>query len=237
MLERIFDPNNIVFRACGKIFDMVVLSALFCALCLPVVTIGPAVTALYYTVVKCVRRGESATYKNFFRAFKENFKVGAVSGVLVLLACALLWAGWFLLRYADPGDTASLVMRTAYMVALVVPLGTAFYMGPVLSRFTLGVGGLFSTSLKLAVKHLPSTAVLVLLNLEAVQLSLVYLVPLYISPALTALLSSLFLERIFKKYTPAPEAAPAEPEAPAHPNMDDLPVEELEGPETPWYLK
>lgn len=237
MLQQIFNPNNIVFRGCAKICDIVLLSALFLALCLPVITMGPAVTALYYTVVKCVRRGEPGVCRNFFRSFQKNFKVGAVSGILALLACAFLWTGWFLLRSADPGDTASMVMRSAYMVALVIPLGTAFYLGPVLSRFTLGVGGLFGASLKLAVKHLPSTIVLVLLNLESLQLSLTYLLPLYVSPALTALLSSLFLERIFKQYTPAPEPGPEEVAAPALPNMDDLPLEEPDAPETPWYLK
>ena len=51
MFQRIFNPNNLFFQGCSKIFDLVVLSALWLALCLPVVTIGPATAALYYTVV------------------------------------------------------------------------------------------------------------------------------------------------------------------------------------------
>lgn len=238
MFQRIFNPDNLFFRSCGKVFDLVVLSALWLFLCLPVVTIGPATAALYYSVVKCIRRGERDPYKNFFRSFRENFKVGAVSGVITVVAIAFLWVGWLILTVSGPGGDVGGFLRTAYTVALVIPLGVAVYLFPLLSRFTFGVGGLFLNALKLAVRHLPSTAVVVLLNVEMVSLSLKYLVPLFVSPALTALVASLFFERIFKKITPA--AAPAadhEPApAPAHPSMDDV-TEEPPEEETPWYLK
>lgn len=218
MFQQIFNPNNLFFRTCDKIFDVVVLSVLWAVLCLPVVTAGPATAALYYTVVKCIRRGEAGTYRNFFHAFKENFKVGAVSGVVAAGAGALLWLGWSVVNAATAGVAGGAAMRAAYTVVLVIPLGVGVFLFPALSRFDFGVGGLFVTSLKLAVKHLPSTVALALLHVEVVQVTLQTLFPLTFAPALTALISSFLLERIFKKYTPAPR-------------------EDERDEESPWYLK
>lgn len=237
MFQRIFNPNNLFFQGCSKIFDLVVLSALWLALCLPVVTIGPATAALYYTVVKCIRRGEAEPYKNFFRSFRDNFKVGAVSGVIAAAVGVVLWLGWMMFNLANPEDAGAAFMRTVYTVVLVIPLGVAVYLFPALSRFTFGVGGLYAASFKLAFRHLPSTVIMVLLNVEMVNLSLKYMAPLFVTPALTALLTSLFLERIFKKYTPCQEAYQPEEPLSAHPSMDDLPAEPDDGEGPPWYLK
>ena len=42
--------------------DIVGLSILWTFLCLPIVTAGPATAALYYTVVKCLRRRDSGAF-------------------------------------------------------------------------------------------------------------------------------------------------------------------------------
>ncbi|MEG1857852.1 MAG: YesL family protein [Pseudoflavonifractor sp.] len=238
MFHAIFSGDNFVFRALGKVFDMVVLSALWLALCLPVVTIGPATAALYYACVKCIRRGEQSPYKNFWDSFRANFKVGAAAGIGGVLGCILLWLGWLLLCSAAPGDTGGIVMRAAYGVALVLPLGTLCYLFPVLSRFTFGVGGLFAASFRLAVKHLPSTVILVLMMGEIANICLTYWFPFLLAPALGALLASLFLERIFKKYLQTAQPEVPETAAPrSYPSMGDPVPEEEETPQTPWYLK
>ena len=220
MFQKFFSPDNLFFQCCGKVFDLVVLSTIFYLLCIPVVTAGPAAAALYYAVVKSIRRNEGDPYKNFFHSFKENFKVGAASGVLALLGLGVLWLGWRVLGLIDPADTLSAVMRWAYLVALLVPVGAALYLGPILSRFSFGVGGLFSAALKLSLRHLPSTVAVTALTVGMVGASLYFLLPLFAAPAVTALLSSFLLERIFKKYIPAPEEEAEE-----------------EAGETPWYLK
>lgn len=234
MFQQIFNPNNFFFRWCGKIFDTVLLSVLWIFLCLPVVTMGPATAALYYTSVKCLRRDEGEPYRNFFHAFKENFKVGAISGVIVAALLGVLWLSWRVLTLSEL-TAAGTVVRVAFRVALVVPLGLVCWLFPVLSRFTLGVGGLFRTALALAIKHLPSTILLVLLNALAVVFCLNYWLPVAFVPVLSALMSSLLLERVFKKYIAPPAVAEAKEEE-ALPSMGERPEEEPEE-EKPWYLK
>ena len=51
MFRQVFDPDNLFWRIMARGVDFVGLSIFWIALCLPVVTIGPATAALYYTFV------------------------------------------------------------------------------------------------------------------------------------------------------------------------------------------
>ena len=49
-----------MMRALGVVWDLIVLNLLFLVCCIPVVTIGPAITALHYVTTKMAgRRGIS----------------------------------------------------------------------------------------------------------------------------------------------------------------------------------
>ena len=52
----IFNINSPFFRVMSKVFDVIVLSLLWTLCCIPVITIGPATTALYYAIVKSIRK-------------------------------------------------------------------------------------------------------------------------------------------------------------------------------------
>ena len=64
-----FNPEKGIWVWLSTLVDVLGLSIFWACLCLPVVTIGPATAALYYTVVKCVRGRESGTFGYFFRSF------------------------------------------------------------------------------------------------------------------------------------------------------------------------
>ena len=69
-----FNSDNRIMRALGKLFDIGDLSIVFILFCIPVVTIGAALTALYYTTVKVVRRERGYVFHEFWHCFKTNFK-------------------------------------------------------------------------------------------------------------------------------------------------------------------
>ena len=55
--------------------------------------------------------------------------------------------------------------------------------------------------------NLPRTAALGLLNAVTVLLCIRYVIPLFFLPALTALISTMFIEPMFKPYIPEEDAA------------------------------
>ena len=79
--NRMFDPNNGFWGGIARLVDVVGVSLLWIVCCLPVVTIGPATSALYLTTLRCIRQGEGHTYGRFFRSFRENLKVGILAAI------------------------------------------------------------------------------------------------------------------------------------------------------------
>ena len=189
--------------------DVCGLSIVWIFLCLPVVTIGPATAALYYTVVKCVRGRESGAFGYYFRSFMSGFKTGLLATLAVLPAALLLWMGHDVVRwYGTNLGGAAYILYVAYYFALIVPGGVLCWLFPLLGRFEYSLKDLFRTALQLSIAHLPSTVVVVLLTAQTAVFCLERWWPVLFMPSVAMLLVSLFTERIFAKY--APELAPEE---------------------------
>lgn len=226
MFHSLFNPENTFFRFTGRVLDIVVLSTLWLVCSLPIITIGPATAALYYSCVKCLRRKQPEAYRSFFSAFRENLKTGIGATAVFLLLWELLAVGYLLLMMVGaPGDTVWSVVRLAYLLLLLTPLAVMSCAFPLLSRFTCNVRELLSGSLRMTFRHLPSLLAVAALHAALIYVTCVgwYFCMMLLTPALGALLASFLLEPVFRKYTPGAETSEAD--------EDD----EADG--TPWYLR
>ena len=70
----LLNEDNVVHVFLNKLGDIVIANLLFILCCIPVITIGPSLTALYHCMMRTVKGNNNGTTKTFFRAFKENFK-------------------------------------------------------------------------------------------------------------------------------------------------------------------
>lgn len=216
----LFDPENGLWSTVSKMMDVIGLSVVWLVFCLPVVTIGPATAALYYSVVKCVRRGEDHPYGNFWRSFRANWRQGVPLTLLCLpVAAFLYWEHRTLGILATGGDAVLVGAYLVLTVLLLLPIGYLCWLFPLLSRFESSLGGLLWNALQLTFRRLPSTVVVALLVFLSATASAAFWIflPFAVTPALTVLLASFLVERGLKKLTPEGE----------------LP----EGEEKPWYMK
>ena len=219
MFQSFFNPENPIFRFTGRVLDILVLSTMWVVCSLPVVTIGPASAALYYSCVKCLRYKEGGAYRSFLSAFRLNLKTGIGATAVLLVLGAALDAGYlFFTMAAGTGSQLWGMLRVAYLVLLLLPMSVLTCVFPLLSRFTCTVGGALSTSLRLTFRHLPRlvgagvvNGLFILVTLKGWYYGLMLL-----TPALDALAVSFLLEPVFRQYTPSEETADGE---------------------TPWYLR
>lgn len=200
MFRQVFDPNNLFWRLIARGVDFVGLGLFWLALCLPIVTIGPATAALYYTVVKVFRQREEGGFGILWKQFCANLKKGCLATLICLPFAAVFAFGYFIMDANKTNGTIGVVMFVAYWVALLVPAGIFCWLWPVMARFEQGLKGCFSNAFMLALRHLPSTFILVLLNLELIIFCLERWWPVFFCPVLGSLLGSLFQEKIFLKY-------------------------------------
>ena len=74
--------------------ELIMLSVVFLVCCIPIVTIGPAVTSLYYAVIKSVRRGRGTPLGEFFSSMKRTMGKGILITVEIIAVGAALYIGY-----------------------------------------------------------------------------------------------------------------------------------------------
>ncbi|MDO4314288.1 MAG: DUF624 domain-containing protein [Oscillospiraceae bacterium] len=208
-----FDPQNHFWGAIGKFADVLVLSLLWLFCSLPVFTIGAATTALYDAAARCVRGGENGPYERFFRTFRREFAVSTAVTVVWGVLLAALGALLGLLWGAAKGGAVTAAAVACSFLFLLIPVGAACWMFPLLSRFTFRPVGLMLAGLRFAVGYLPYTAAIAAITAAAALACGFLWLPALVLPCLTALLWSLMMERVFRKHTPEGEPPPPEEEA------------------------
>ena len=197
-MGNLFNMDNAFFRFMGKLFDVVALNLVFIIVCIPIVTIGPAISALYYASVKSIRRDRSYPIKEFFKAFKRDFKQSFIVGLILVLAAAIIYVDIrFVVDYIKNDFTA---MRYVYLVIGLVISFISVYIFSLISRFSLKISGLFRLSFYLAIRHLLTTIVSIILLFGGFVL--VYIsagLALLFVPVLVNLLISIMMEKVLIK--------------------------------------
>lgn len=208
-MGRFFNMDNKFFVFMGRLADLCMLNILCIICCLPVVTAGASLTALYYVTMKMVRNEESYIFRSFFKSFKQNFRQATVINLIMLAAAALL--------YLDTRITKAMAYPVGKILAMIFALFTMIYLiillylYPVLAKFYNSIKNTFKNALLMGIRHLPYTFLmlavcaspLLILFIPSFQVQMfLILVLILIGPALAAYCNSHFFVRIFDKYIP-----------------------------------
>lgn len=185
----------------NKVIDIFFLSVLFVVCCVPIVTIGASLTALYYTSVKSLRKNREYVGRTFFHAFRVNLLPSMGLWLIYLAAAVLLYCG-FVFAAAIPDNSFRFFACCVYMFLAFLVLGTACYAFPVLSRCSMKTGDILHFSVGLMIKHFPYT--LALVGIFTLCVLGIWYFPLFLFclPVVGSLFYSWFMEKILIRYTP-----------------------------------
>ena len=232
-----FNMDNPFFRFMGRVADLMILNLIFIVCCIPVVTIGPAITAMYYTTLKMVRNEESYIVKGFFHSFKQNLKQGIFINLILLAVGVFL----FLDLRIVVGNFQGFAGKAMYVViwlGIVLYAMIFVYIYPLLSRFYNTIRNTFINAILISIRHLPKTVLLILLTLcpiliffipQAMISSLLILLFILVGFATLAYAKSMILVKILDNYMPPEETTPSvwDAEVPAAEDTGEAPVQVL----------
>lgn len=127
------EHDHIVYRMLDILGKLILCSILWVLCSIPFLTVGASTTALYYSVVKSLRRDGAPLTKSFFHAFRENFRQSTVVHIVllwlsalpvcVLMATHLGQADWGVMEYAMVG----ILILLGLVEVLVYPVISRFY--------------------------------------------------------------------------------------------------------------
>lgn len=200
MFRKLFDPDSDLMVTMTWITDCIFLSLFWLLGCAVVITTGASCAALYDAVFRGFRGGEKHCWKRFVNTFRCNWKAGIVPTVVFLAAFGglvyILINAWNGAVYG----TGSWAVFAGVAVLAVLVLGILSVMFPMLSRFENSFSALMKNTVLLALANLPRTFVLGALWAVTVVLCVRFIIPVFFLPALATLLSSYFIEPMFKPY-------------------------------------
>lgn len=202
-MGRFFDIDNPVWRFIGKFADILGLNILWFLCSIPIVTIGPATTAVYYVTLKLVRDEEGYTMRSFFKSFKQNLKQGII--IWCIMGGIAIILGLDLYIYLNGGMSGNFqkVMLVIFFAVTFVYMMTMTYVFPVLAKFDNTVKNIIKNAVLISIRHLPQTILMMIINTALVLVAVFIFPPLvFFGLPLIAFFDSYFLVKIFDNYIP-----------------------------------
>lgn len=202
----LMNQDNIVHEFLNNIGDIVVANLLFILCSIPLVTIGPSLTALYHCTLRTVKGNSYGTIKTFFRAFKENF----VQSIIIWLGIAAV--GFVLvtnIRFlgSESGEAGNVLMILSEGVAVLLVI-FALYVFPVIAAFSSNTASQIKNAFIFAFMRFPYTVLMLIVSVFPMYMTYqdYKLMPLwaccwfFFGFGLTAYVNSLMLYRLFRPY-------------------------------------
>jgi uncharacterized membrane protein YesL len=129
----IFSPEGKLARFLNRLGDLIILNILTIICCIPVVTAGAALTALYSCTLKMAKNEEGKVVSDYFRAFRQNFRQATILWLIFGGAMALILLDIYMLQYVS--GSYVMAYKGVLLVLLVIIAMVLMYVFPVLARF------------------------------------------------------------------------------------------------------
>ena len=133
-MNKLFNLDNPVFQIIARVADLIMLGLICLVCCVPLVTIGPAVSALFKAVYDLTLERGGGAVKNYFRAFRDNWKQALGGWLLALLGMVSLVCDWLLLKLYFEG-TVYTILAWMVLILVLLLLGLLCYLFPLISRY------------------------------------------------------------------------------------------------------
>lgn len=210
-MGKIFDLDAPIVQAVGKVGQMMVTTLLWLVCCLPLFTVGAATVAMYRVMFN-LKEDKACGCREFFRAFRENFRKGTVLWLLLLACAAVLLVGFYgmvlventLLRMAAL-ILFCLLFFLVYIAAIYVFPLTAYFentvSGTIRNAVGMGLGNLRQSIFAIALTLLPLVLMLVSMQLFVTMLLLLVIT----GPAAICYGVVCVLTPVFQRYIPDSE--------------------------------
>ena len=195
--------SQIVFRlayAC-------ILSGIWIFCSIPIVTIGASTTALYAVMLKIVNREEGQIVKQFFQAFRSNFKQATIAWLIMLAIGAFLGFDVYILLHLRMAYTGPVAVAWTLVLAMVIVCIIAYtivliYLFPLIARVENTTANMFKNSFLIGIRYLFSTILVFAVHFAMFVVVVRFFAPLmFFAEGLCALFSSYFLSPVIRACT------------------------------------
>lgn len=186
-------------KVLNRIADLVGLNLLAILFCIPIITIGASITAVYGCIFRIQEKREGYLTKDFWKLFKECFRSSTIIYLVGVAVVAMLYLDYQIFATDSRLDILQvLVVAGGILVAEIFT-----YAFPMESYFENSLKATVKNALLLGISNIPYT--LLMLGINVFPFFLVARIPVtfgvwfLIGISGVAWINSFFLKKIFSK--------------------------------------
>lgn len=201
-LDAFFSWDGKFMDLLGRAGELILVNILFLISCIPIVTIGSALTSFYYATIKSIRRQRGTPVGEYFGSMRRTMKKGILLTLEIAIWFGLLYLGR---RYSQVNERSHMV--TVYHVLMLVSAGVAVYVFPVFSRFEMKLMNCWKLAFLMCIRFLPCTVV-IMVGTAGIAWLQFYVLPMpciLFVPGLWCLVITFMVEPALLAYMPKPE--------------------------------
>ncbi|MDD6401820.1 MAG: DUF624 domain-containing protein [Lachnospiraceae bacterium] len=204
-MSNFFQQDNPLFRFMGRFFDLMHINLLFILTSIPLFTIGASLSASYSICLKIINNEEPSITKEYFKAFKLNFKQATI--IWLSLLFGLCFFGYDLYIIYCVIDPKYLFIQVPVWIIIALLVSIFIYSFPQIGRFESTTKNIVKNSILISLSNLPVTIFYVVIHLILYYLTFVEYKNIIIAFSLVIFFGfaaiiyffSIFFNRIFDK--------------------------------------
>lgn len=195
-----FKYDSPIMTGLRKLLNLILISAMWLLLCIPVITAGASTTAYYHAVDKYMKYDMGYAAPEFIKSFRQNFKTATL--------CWLVPLGGILIFFGDLAAVTTLGEKNAvigqfdvvFYILIAILLVYSVWLCGCVARFENSVKETLKNALIFMIAYLPtSLGILLLIGFSGF---VIWLIPItiLIMPGVAMWFSSYMMERVFRKF-------------------------------------
>ena len=199
-MSKLFDLDGPLFGFFTKLASAFWLSVLWVVTSLPIVTIGASNAAIYYILLKILDEKDVKVTKEYFKAFKDNFKMATKIWIPLL---GVILVGIFDINICILiGGTLPQIAAILFMCAEILLCIFGLYVFPIMGRFENTIKQTIKNAALMPIKHYICTLWLIVLITLVIVLGIIFPPITLFWPGIIAFVTAYPFHLAFKKYEP-----------------------------------
>lgn len=195
-----FNYEHPVMQVIIKVLRMIWVNLLFLLCCLPVVTAGPALCGMYFSLEKYAKQERGYAGQDFWQGFKDSFKQAFLFGLVILAIEAVLFVDIYLYRQMRELGSPLGVLAIVMVVLMVLVGLYAFFVFLYIARFRNRMKQILVNTALICIRNFKSTLLVTGILLAAGALMLFFPMTVFAAPVGAMYLVSLVMEKVYRQY-------------------------------------
>ena len=183
-----------------KMSSCIILNMAWIIGCIPIITIGASTAAFYHTVTKVIRNDRGYVLPEFWSSFSSNFKQSTVMWLIMVVVYVFAYVDcYYAYLLAEAGHIPKFFFWGLLVIFSLVFMWTS-YLLPYVARIENTTREILRNSAFIMFRNILWSIQNFLIFIATVVLILLVPILLVILPVITMILTSMSLERVFRKY-------------------------------------